>query len=408
MTISYELAVNLAKELKKETKALILIGGCHISTHPQSFTKEFDIGILGEGEQTILEIIEEYEKNRSIENLEKIDGVILNKKGKIIITKKRNLIFPLDKIPKPDLSLIDERYFCRKPRFYFGGKNLRESWMFTSRGCPYRCTFCSTSLFWDKTRFFSVPRVISEFKNLVDNQKSDAIVILDDLFTINKSRLKEILKGLEDEGLLGKFKLYCQPRANLIDEEMCKILKKMGTVTVSFGFESGSQRILSYLKKDSVTVEQNKNALLLCKKYGFNVLGSFILGVPQETRKDIEETINIIDFMMKNRIDAVWLFSLTPYPGTECWYYAKSRGIVNDEMNWNLFTLENDEVPMYMGENVSLAEFKDIFIRTRKKLDVYNIYKEFERKPKTEKIKRLSNPRSIKNFAIKYMKNKIL
>ncbi|MFC1786429.1 B12-binding domain-containing radical SAM protein [Halobacteriota archaeon] len=378
MTITYSTAIELAKRIKQEQDVPCIIGGPHISTLPSSLSKDFDMGVIGEGEQTILELIQLYDKDKEFrkEKLKDIGGLAYHNNGKVSLTKKRDLIQPLDKIPIPDRKFLDPSYFNEK-RVFFTDRIGREAHMLTLRGCPYRCIFCSTSALWQNvTRYHSVEHICSEVNELIDKYKVNAIQIWDDTFTINKKRLQEISEAFKKEKINEKVEFSCQPRANLVDDNLCEILKNIGVTTVSFGFESGSDKVLNYLKAGSVTVEQNKTAIKTCKKHGLNVFGSLMFGSPGETLEDIRQTLDLIDFMGDNYVDLIWAFISTPFPSTEFWEVAKSRGKVNDEeMDWNTLSHSYAKNPFLLDDSVDRAEFKRLFEEAKQR-----IYVSFERK----------------------------
>jgi radical SAM superfamily enzyme YgiQ (UPF0313 family) len=157
-------------------------------------------------------------------------------------------------------------------------------------------------------------------------------------------------------------------RANTIDEEICVLLKRLGVVFLNFGFESGNPRVLKMLKQN-VTPEQNKNAILLAKKYGFYVFGSLIFGTPSETIKEMKDTIKFIDFAIKNKIDGLWTFVMTPFPSTQVWEIAKQRNKVNKDMDWSLLSHQNLEKPLLLDSDISIEKFRQILFIARKKLN---------------------------------------
>ncbi|MDP6459383.1 MAG: radical SAM protein, partial [Candidatus Hydrothermarchaeota archaeon] len=170
-----------------------------------------------------------------------------------------------------------------------------------------------------------------------------------------------IAKLFKQEGISGRVTFHCHPRANLMDDETCRLLKELGVTTINFGFESGSERMLHYLKGGSVTVEDNKRAVILGKKYGFSVVGSLIFGSPGERIDDMRKTLVFIDFFDKNRGDNLWHFVMTPFPGTPIWEIAKERGKVSDDMDWDLLRHQNIDKPLLLDPGVDLEEFKRIF-----------------------------------------------
>jgi len=394
MTVEYSKAIEIGKKIKKINNAPIIIGGVHISTLPVSLEKIFDLGIIGEGEETMLELVKLYEKKHmfNIEDLEKIKGIVYYAKGKIKTTEARPLIKDLDCIPFPDKKYIHKNYFKKRINF---DKKLVTYPIMTSRGCPYRCLFCSTSRFWKTIRFNSAGHVVAEIKDLIKNYKVERITIWDDLFTIKKDRIEKITELLKKEKLLGKVTFECMARVNTITDDICIALKKMGVVFLNFGFESGNKRVLKMLKQN-VSIEQNKEAILLGKKYGFMVFGSLIFGSPTETLEEMDDTIKFIDFAVKNRIDGLWTFVMTPFPGTPIWDIAKERGKVSEHMNWKLLSHQSIKNPLLLDKNIKLNDFKERIFSARRKLnplrvkqavkyilaDPFNLVKEIVCRPK--------------------------
>ena len=369
MSHYYKEAIETAAEVKKELDVPVINGGVHISSLPGSLAKVFDVGILGEGEEALMEMLELYEKEGSLprEGLRDIRGIVYRDDGRLIKTGLREQIKPLDRIPLIDREFLNKRYFRKR---WIAGEMRKGvgATMLTSRGCPYRCVFCNTSRFWQKLRFHSPERVCEEVRYLVDDYKVEHIQIWDDLFTINRRRLREIAKLLKEEGLKGRVTFHCHPRANLMDDEICGLLKDLGVTTINFGFESGSERMLHYLKGGSVTVEDNKRAVVLGKKYGFSVVGSLIFGSPGETLEDMRKTLEFIDFFDKAGGDNLWHFVMTPFPGTPIWEIAMERGVVSEDMDWSLLRHQNVDKPLLLDPEVDKEEFKRVFMEAAEKI----------------------------------------
>ncbi|MDP2750368.1 MAG: radical SAM protein [Nanoarchaeota archaeon] len=372
-TVHYSQAIKLANDFRKNSNAKIIIGGYHISTLPISFKTVFDIGVIGEGEQTMLELMKSFEKNHGfkINYLKKINGLVFFDKNKLIITEKRENIKSLDDIPT-----IDRKYTNQK--YYDEGSDLAEwfpkvALIETARGCPYNCVFCSPSVFWGKTRMKSVENVVKEVKQLHEEKAMDFFAITDDLFICSKERIKKIVDVLEKENLLGKISFACFARANLMDDEICKLLKKMNVKMLSFGFESGSEKVLKYLKGPSISVEDNRRSILLCNKYGFLVGGNILLGNPGEKIEDMKKSEEFIDFCIKERTKGYMaIFVLTPFPGTPIWEIAKKHGKVSDDMDWEQLRLQNWERPLLLDDDVSIEEFTKIFREMKKKIRYFH------------------------------------
>jgi radical SAM superfamily enzyme YgiQ (UPF0313 family) len=317
---NFPIALNYM-DLLSEFNIPTIWGGVHISALPHLLPHKAVLGCIGEGEQTVVDIVNEFIKDGlTAKSLASIPGIVYWDDGELKTTTSRESISNLDDLPMPARDLLD-----------IG----TTTYMFTSRGCPYRCTFCSSSRYWGKTRFFSAEYVVNEIEFLHREYNVSMIRFFDDLFIAKRSRLKEILEMLEMRNLLGKIKFTCNCRANRIDDDLADLLKKLGVVSVGFGLESADEKTLKYLKGDNVSIEQNREAVEIVKKKGIAANASFIIGSPDEGRESIMRTY---DFIRSSKLDAFEIYVLTPFPGTPVWDYAKQRGLVNEE-NFDWATL---------------------------------------------------------------------
>jgi radical SAM superfamily enzyme YgiQ (UPF0313 family) len=365
VTRDYNHIANLAKMVKEEMGIPIILGGQHISPIPHTLPKHIDIAVIREGEETVLEVMDTFLGRGRIEvqDLEKIDGIAYHYDGGIKINSRRRLISPLDKVPFPARDLLDMDHYLKAARSLGSSKYPVDSSaaMTSSRGCPYNCVYCSAKTFWQTYRSFSAEYVVAEIKMLVDKYHVDTININDDLFIGNRKRVKKIVELIKQEEINKKVKFWVSARANIFNEETAQLLKEMNVFHVAFGFESGSEKVLHYLKGENVTVEQNKKAALLAKKYGFRVEAGIIIGSPDETKKDMRQTFA---FLKKYPIDAFGTCILTPLPGAPLWEEAKKERLVSDNMNFNnlwdfnsLTVLEKQSDIVLMTKTMSRREF---------------------------------------------------
>lgn len=381
VTQNYNKAVEYAR-ITKKFELPVICGGVHISMLPHTLTEDMDVGVIGEGEKTICELFKLFENSGGFESekLKKIYGIVYrDKDSKIYLTERRKLIKPVDKIPFPARDLFDIS---------------SEAYMFTSRGCPYRCVFCSSSRFWSTVRYFSAEYVVNEIKYLVKEYSIKNIMFYDDLFVANKRRIEKIIKILGEEDLLGRITFACQARANLVNNETVGLLKKMNITYISMGLESGSHRVLEYLKGSNITVKDNVTAVDIIKKYGIDVYGSFIIGSPYETEIEILQTLN---FIKKSKLDGFDIYILIPFPGTPVWDYAESMGLVSEKMDFNRLSVnfsDSYEQAINLSENLSKEEIYRLFClfqREQKKKRIYHLV-----------LKGLQKPWKIPKFLVKY------
>jgi len=379
---NYYRVKNLGEKIKKISDSLLIIGGVHITTSPDSFENSpFDLAIKGEGEITFSKIADLVKKNKlDKKNLKKIKGIIFRDKEKIVDTGFGEQIENLDSLPMPARDLMDMEYY-NLPTILSGDDFDTIGSIITSRGCPYNCKFCSSSCFWGRRiRFFSAKRVVEEIKELYFKYKYKKIFIYDDLFTINKKRLKEIVNLLEKERLLGKIKFYVYGRADVFDEEIAKMLKKMNVITIDFGLESGSDKTLHYLKGGIISVKDNENAVRLAKKYDFIVGGFFMIGSPYETIDDMDKTY---EFIKKNCKENFIIYQTIPFPGTAIWDYAlKEKIIEKDYYDKKRKEFIDIDKSILLTKEVSKKEFeemynkiKELYTNTNKNLLLKKIFK---------------------------------
>lgn len=343
----------------------VIMGGVHISMIPQSLPKDVELACIGEAETTIIEIFDLFLKEKRFpkDELRKIKGIVFrDENNNLVVTEQRSLIEKLDdvKMPARDLLEID-----------------KHSYIFSSRGCPYRCTFCASSRFWDKVRLFSAEYVVREIKELYEKYNVRMVSFYDDLFIINSQRLSDITALLKKEGLHNKIKFTCSCRSNLVNEKIAMLLKDMGVVSVGMGLESGSQRVLSFLKGESASVEKNKNAVQVLKKHGIAVNASLVIGSPDETESEMMETYN---FIKNSSLDLVDVYVLTPLPGTPIWQYAKERRLVSDDMDFSKLNInfekgyKNSIILSEIYDSQQLCKIYKRFRRLRLYMNFKNIW----------------------------------
>jgi len=177
-------------------------------------------------------------------------------------------------------------------------------------------------MFGAKIRYRSVESVIAEVKELIKKYRVKYISFQDDIFTLRKSWVLELCRGIKKENI--RIQWSAQSRVNTFDEELAREMSNAGCVCIFFGFESGSQRILDFLKKD-ITAEQSLNAARLCRKYGILILADYMLGVPTETEKEVEETYQMIK-KIRPELNSPTYF--VPIPGSYLYEYCQEKKLI--------------------------------------------------------------------------------
>ncbi len=317
-------ARRIAQLIKSRLKVPIIIGGVHITAVPEDLLgTPFEAAVMGEGEETLLALLRHVDATGSLKN-EHIQGLAYQEGENLVKTPARPLIADLDRVPRPDYSLFAMEKHYTLPRALAHGFYAKGTSLIPSRGCPYGdCSFCGSSLMWQRrVRFFSPRRVFEEIKFLVETYRLNSIIFLDDNFTTNRNWLAELGDYLQESDFFPYFKFDCESIAEFLDEEKTRLLKTMGCERIEFGFESGCQRVLSALKNSKAKLTKTMEAIELCKKQGIKVLGNFIFGWFDETQEEILETYG---FIQQHPMDFVAWHTLAPYPGTRAWQLFEDR-----------------------------------------------------------------------------------
>lgn len=347
-TVSYAAAQKVLHTVKEiDSNITTVLGGPHISAVPLSTMSDcqnVDIGVFGEGEYTFAEIVERLDRNQSLVNVE---GLLLRYNGRIVQNNRRNSMKSLDDIPFPARHLLkDLRLYSHTP---FRGAKFTTT-MITSRGCPFNCAYCDQSVFGRSWRYHSPEYVIEEMALLKEKYNVDFISIEDDNFLLSKRRTIDICQGIIKQSL--NIGWSCLGRANEVDEQVLPLMKKAGCKTIYVGIESGSARILDLINK-KLSIEDIKKGVKLINKHGINVTGSFILGVPTETKGDVERTINLA---LSLPLDGISFFTFTPYPNTLLRDLAFQHGKVSEEwINYSGHPTSLPFIPNGMDEEYLLG-----------------------------------------------------
>ena len=289
-TANYHLTVDIVRRIKEKSpsKCVFIAGGHHASALPEEVATVFDYVIVGEGELAETELIGSLLRGERPEQ-------------RIIIGK---CIENLDDAGWIDYSLADIERYTRRVN---GHKSIS---ILTSRGCPYRCEFCNSTLMkaYRGVRFRSAEDVAGEILYLNKTYGVTSFRIQDDIFSINRTRLKKMADLLEAH----HFSFRCFARVDNIDEDILTDFRRMGIFHLSFGVESGSQRILDLMNKGT-KVDDIRRSILLAKQFGMKCRVYLIAGYPGEDIESLNETISLI---REVKPDDVSVYPLLPYPGT--------------------------------------------------------------------------------------------
>lgn len=317
-----------SKMVKKNSKVRVVWGGVHPSLLPKQTleNKYIDFVVIGEGEETFLELVTALKEGKKF--FENIKGLGFKRNSKIIINSEREFI-DLDKLPEIPYHLVNiENYIAKKS--YATGKPARNIAIYTSRGCPHRCAFCYNKEFnKQRWRGKSAEKIIKEIKKLVKDYRINSFEINDDEFFVDLERAREICELIIKENLNIEIFTTCRVNyvANNMDNDYLKLLYRAGFRTLAFGVESGSKRILDLINKD-ITIDQVFETIKKLKRAGINSKYYFIAGFPTEIIEDLYKTTDLIQQMKQLdpqiRIPAWRVF--TPYPGTDLYNLSIKEG----------------------------------------------------------------------------------
>jgi len=336
----------ISKKLKKSYPSIKqVIGGVHATLDPEILNKvsSLDYSIQREGEHAMFDLVEGKDPKN-------ISGVVSRDSSGLINNFDADVIPDIDELPLPERDkfwgltedeklMVDVSYIC------------------SIRGCPYRCNYCASPEHWkrNKTQYRSPKSLVREMRYLKENywnnkkefdysasanikSKSELIIednstvyFVDDIFTVHKERIKEILQRIINENLGMKWK--CEARTDHLDEEICQLMAQAGCIRVKIGFESGSDRILKMIQKDETTEDMRKGAKLL-KDAGVPFTGYFMVGFPEETDDDVRQTIK---FAKEIDADYYSLSVLAPYFGTKVYSDMIDAGFKLDKKPWEYF-----------------------------------------------------------------------
>lgn len=299
--------------------------GIHPTSLPESCLKDYhglDFCIRREPEYTALYLARAIAANKNIND---INGISFKRGGQIINNPDRRYIRDLDSLPFPAWDLIDlDRY-----RMPFSGE--RFLLLATSRGCPYRCRFCSErSYYGSKLRARSPPEVIREIEWNTDNHGIDSFLFWSESFTLARPYVYEICDSIIGRGL--NIKWVCNSRVDSVSPDMLDLLKRAGCWMIGFGVESANQHVLDAMNK-GITVKQIRDALKWSKDAGLEVTAHCMIGYPGESSSDIKNTLELVKEL---EVDFAQFYCTVPFPGSELYMTAiEDNRIVNSD--WSKF-----------------------------------------------------------------------
>jgi len=319
MTFTLIDVIQVIETVKKiDSQIKIVLGGPHAHIYPKETLDipGVDFVVLGEGEKPLLKLLENI---NNPEELKDINNIAFKDGDQTIITDCQDYNNNLDELPFPATHLIPYKKYWS----ILSGDRVITT-MFTSRGCPYRCTFCDRPNMGKLFRARSAKNVVDEMEKRLE-MGIEEIFIYDDTFTVDKQRVIDICDEIIKRRL--KFSWDIRARVDTVNKEMLKKLKQAGCARIHYGVESGTEKILKVLNK-GIHLDQIKEVFDLTKKAGISTFAYFIIGCPTETKEDILQTIK---FAKKLNTDFVQITLLTPFPATKIYNDALEQGIIKKD-----------------------------------------------------------------------------
>ncbi|NIS79228.1 MAG: radical SAM protein [Anaerolineales bacterium] len=337
-------ALEIARAIRAEFPEIrIILGGVHPTVLPAEVLAEpaVDIVVRGEGEQTIVELVED-------KPLDTVSGISFRENGCVVHTPDRPLIKDIDSLGIPAYHLLPmHRYYPATG----ASKRLPATSMLSTRGCPGKCTFCYR-LFGHRLRARSGHIVAEEVKYLQDRYNIREVAFYDDTFTAFKREVFSFCQGVED--LKIDLTWSCFSRVDSVTEELLQVMKDTGLHQIMYGIESSSNEILQNINKRFNT-EQVENVIQMTKRIGIDVRAAFMLGNPGETEHTMKDTL---DFAKRLNPEIAVFNITTPYPGTEMFNWADENGYLLTK-DWEQYDLTHPVMELPTVSAVKVKEFYD-------------------------------------------------
>lgn len=342
----YDEMVKISQWVKEFDRSIKIIGGGpHVSSLPEDtlLNSPLDIVVIGEGDFTLLEILES-------EDISRIEGVYYkNERGEIVKNIAREYIKDLDTLPYPAWKLFGiEKY---RTTDLLAQKNP-VGWLETSRGCIYGCVYCSKNVHGRTFRAKSPQCVVSEIEFMLESGFQE-IHIADDCFNTDMERAKEICRLIIKKGLNFPWATVTGIRVDKVDKELLSLMHKAGCYRLYYGIESGDPEVLKNIKK-GITLEQIEFSVKTAKEVGLEVVGFFMIGLPGETIESIQKTINLA---CRLDLDMAKMSVTIPLPATALYNEWLNKGFIK-KMAWTEFNLYTIPEELFDHPDLTWDEIK--------------------------------------------------
>ncbi|MEW5766879.1 MAG: radical SAM protein [bacterium] len=310
----YYHSLELAREIKcRNLNIPIVLGGPHITVYPLTAFEDglIDYTIYGEGEETIVELVQSLEGKIA---REEIRGLCYRNSGSAVKNDPRPFITDLDSLPLPARDLLEVKKYPLR-----SNEGEPMTTILTSRGCPYSCIYCFKGLFGKKYREKSALQVVNEIEQVRQQEGIQNFYFVDDLFVFNRNRLHQIISLLKEREI--KIKWQCLARVDKLKKEDYPLMAEAGCYGIHFGIETGNEEIMKQIGKH-ITLDQVRKAVGWAREAGIRTKGYFMIGLPGDTKATIRQTL---EFAIDIDLDEAMFSLTTPLPGTELWEMARKK-----------------------------------------------------------------------------------
>jgi len=346
---SAKTVMEIAREV--HPNAINMIGGSHVSfwdTNALNETKAFDVIVRKEGELTFMDLLQRISANEDYSEV--IGTTVRTKDGQIHQNADRPYLHDLDSLPSPAYHLLPLDSYHRMGKTIFP--------IVTSRGCVQWCDFCSTvRMFGRGYRTRSSKKVVDDMEMLHKKYGESQFTFYDDAFTINRNHTLEMCADIKARGL--NVEWDCETRVDAVDKELLEKMHDAGCITIWFGVESGSEKILGKMHK-KINPEQVKNAFKMAQKAGMMTIASAVIGFPGETEETALETINFINSLNP---DDIGCYIATPYPGTPMY----DEVVKNGWLRVTDFNKYDTATPTFETPDLSMERLREIKYKAHQK-----------------------------------------
>ena len=353
--------------------ATVILGGSLPSPIPEFVLRSTgaDIAAIGEAELTIVSLMKALTGEIDLED---VGGIAYVRDGEYFDNGKPALLKYVTKkeVGWPARDLFPVEKYITAPKFYPFNQTDRVLSISSGRGCPYECNFCYRVSAYRVRPFDDL---LDEMEYLVDRYNLDGFYFLADLLMLSKQKVKGICEGILNRGI--KIKFNMSGRVNIISDDIIRLLKAAGCISIYYGLESGNDTVLQNMSKKT-TVEQIDNAVKITREHGIYCAYGFMFGQPGENQTTLQDTINLIKKISYGEYRAQKIFGCVPFPGTGLYDWCKKTGrIKDDEGFYNRYICQDwslDQIPVNMTE-LSDEDLEQSFRLANEELDKFFLEK---------------------------------